>query len=69
MMRVFTLILAVVLSTGTMRAQTPAQLPPLTILPIDNNALATLAVQDHGRKKPFTTFAHEMLLSICRRNK
>ena len=26
-------------------------------VPIDTNALATLAVQDHGRKKPFTTFA------------
>ena len=65
MMRVFTLILAaMVLSTGTMRAQTPTPLPALTILPIDNNALATLAVQDHGRKKPFTTFAHEMLLSL-----
>jgi len=28
-----------------------------------HNALATLAVQDHGRKKPFTTFAQEMLLT------
>jgi ABC-type transport system involved in cytochrome c biogenesis permease subunit len=35
-----------------------------TVLPIDTNALATLAVQDHGRKKPFTTFAHEMLLAM-----
>jgi len=26
--------------------------------------VATLAVQDHGRKKPFTTFAHEMLLTL-----
>lgn len=33
-------------------------------VPLDTNALATLAVQDHGRKKPFTTFAHEMLLSL-----
>ncbi len=31
---------------------------------LDKNALATLAVQDHGRKKPFTTFAHEMLLTM-----
>jgi len=31
---------------------------------LDTNALATLAVQDHGRKKPFTTFAHEMLLTL-----
>jgi len=34
------------------------------VVPIDDNALATLAVQDHGRKKPFTTFAKEMLLSM-----
>ncbi len=33
-------------------------------VPLDTGALATLAVQDHGRKKPFTTFAHEMLLSL-----
>jgi len=33
-------------------------------VPLDTNALATLAVQDHGRKKPFTTFAHEMLLAL-----
>jgi ABC-type transport system involved in cytochrome c biogenesis permease subunit len=32
--------------------------------PLNTDALATLAVQDHGRKKPFTTFAHEMLLSL-----
>jgi ABC-type transport system involved in cytochrome c biogenesis permease subunit len=37
---------------------------PMPVLPLDTNALATLAVQDHGRKKPFTTFAHEMLLSL-----
>jgi ABC-type transport system involved in cytochrome c biogenesis permease subunit len=35
-----------------------------SVLPIDTNALATLAVQDHGRKKPFTTFAQEMLLTL-----
>ncbi len=33
-------------------------------VPLDTNALATLAVQDHGRKKPFTTFAQEMLLTM-----
>ena len=33
-------------------------------LPLDTNALATLAVQDHGRKKPFTTFAYESLLTL-----
>jgi ABC-type transport system involved in cytochrome c biogenesis permease subunit len=33
-------------------------------LPLDTNALATLAVQDHGRKKPFTTFAQETLLTM-----
>ncbi len=33
-------------------------------LPLDTNALATLAVQEHGRKKPFTTFAQEMLLTL-----
>ena len=33
-------------------------------VPLDTNALATLAVQDHGRKKPFTTFAHEMVLAL-----
>jgi ABC-type transport system involved in cytochrome c biogenesis permease subunit len=31
---------------------------------LDTNSLATLAVQDHGRKKPFTTFAHEVLLTL-----
>ena len=34
-------------------------------VPLDTNALATLAVQDHGRKKPFTTFAQEMLLALA----
>ena len=33
-------------------------------VPLDTDALATLAVQEHGRKKPFTTFAHEMLLIL-----
>jgi len=32
--------------------------------PLDTDALATLAVQDHGRKKPFTTFAQETLLEM-----
>jgi ABC-type transport system involved in cytochrome c biogenesis permease subunit len=32
---------------------------------LDTNSLATLAVQDHGRKKPFTTFAREMLLEMA----
>jgi ABC-type transport system involved in cytochrome c biogenesis permease subunit len=31
---------------------------------LDADALATLAVQDHGRKKPFTTFAQETLLTM-----
>jgi len=34
------------------------------LTPLDTNALATLAVQDHGRKKPFTTFAQETLLTM-----
>jgi ABC-type transport system involved in cytochrome c biogenesis permease subunit len=33
-------------------------------VPLDTDALATLAVQDHGRKKPFTTFARETLLTL-----
>jgi cytochrome c-type biogenesis protein CcsB len=33
-------------------------------VPLDTSALATLAVQDHGRKKPFTTFAQEALLTM-----
>jgi ABC-type transport system involved in cytochrome c biogenesis permease subunit len=32
---------------------------------IDTDTLATLAVQDHGRKKPFTTFAQEALLEMA----
>ncbi len=33
-------------------------------VPLDTDTLATLAVQDHGRKKPFTTFAQESLLAM-----
>jgi ABC-type transport system involved in cytochrome c biogenesis permease subunit len=33
-------------------------------VPLDTDALATLAVQDHGRKKPFTTFAKETVLTL-----
>jgi len=53
----FILFLTVILLAGhgPLRAET---------IPLDTNALATLAVQDHGRKKPFTTFAHEMLLTL-----
>jgi ABC-type transport system involved in cytochrome c biogenesis permease subunit len=55
-MKVFTKVLAVVLmSAALLRADN---------VPLDTDALATLAVQDHGRKKPFTTFAHEMLLAL-----
>jgi ABC-type transport system involved in cytochrome c biogenesis permease subunit len=64
MIRLMTKILALVLmagSTGALSAQTTQ---PEQVLPLDTNSLATLAVQDHGRKKPFTTFAHEMLLSM-----
>ncbi len=35
---------------------------------LDTNALAGIAVQDHGRKKPFTTFAQEMLLTLAGRS-
>ncbi|MEJ0001170.1 MAG: cytochrome c biogenesis protein CcsA [Verrucomicrobiota bacterium] len=45
--------------TGLARAET---------VPLDTNALATLAVQDHGRKKPFTTFAQETLLTLSGRS-
>lgn len=31
---------------------------------LDTDALATVPVQDHGRKKPFTTFAQEALLTM-----
>jgi ABC-type transport system involved in cytochrome c biogenesis permease subunit len=55
-----------------MRLLLPILLPALTLpllraaepLPLDTNALATLAIQDHGRKKPFTTFAQETLLTL-----
>jgi ABC-type transport system involved in cytochrome c biogenesis permease subunit len=65
-MRLITKILAlVILSIVALRADpSPVELAPVNILPIDTNALATLAVQEHGRKKPFTTFAHEMLLTM-----
>lgn len=33
-------------------------------IPLGTDALAALAVQDHGRKKPFTTFARETLLTM-----
>lgn len=56
MTRLFALLTFLALSTSTaLRADTA---------PIDTNALATLAVQDHGRKKPFTTFAQETLLTM-----
>jgi ABC-type transport system involved in cytochrome c biogenesis permease subunit len=62
---ILTILAVVVLTTGALTAQPAiAPLPPLQVLPIDDNALATLAVQDHGRKKPFTTFAHETLLAM-----
>ena len=35
---------------------------------IDTDVLASLAVQDHGRKKPFTTFAQESLLTMSGRS-
>jgi ABC-type transport system involved in cytochrome c biogenesis permease subunit len=59
-------ILAVfILSLVALRADpTLIEPSPMPILPIDTNALATLAVQDHGRKKPFTTFAQETLLTM-----
>ena len=49
------IVVLVLLSVALLRADN---------VPLDTDALATLAVQDHGRKKPFTTFAHEMLLSL-----
>jgi ABC-type transport system involved in cytochrome c biogenesis permease subunit len=52
---VFKIAVMVLLSVALLRADN---------VPLDTDALATLAVQDHGRKKPFTTFAHEMLLSL-----
>ena len=66
MMRVITFFAAtIIFSAGVLRADpTLVETTPMAILPLDTNALAALAVQDHGRKKPFTTFAHEMLLAI-----
>src|SRR5271156_1610504 len=70
MIRLIKRILVLVLlatSAVAVYAQTTASLPPPDpeqVLPLDTNALATLAVQEHGRKKPFTTFSHEMLLSM-----
>ena len=56
MMKAMIKVLALVLvSTALLRADN---------VPLDTDALATLAVQEHGRKKPFTTFAHEMLLEL-----
>ncbi len=55
----------IVLPVAALRADpTLVESTPMPVLPLDTNALATLAVQEHGRKKPFTTFAHEMLLSM-----
>jgi ABC-type transport system involved in cytochrome c biogenesis permease subunit len=50
---------ALLLALPTLRAET---------VPLDTDALATLAVQDHGRKKPFTTFAQEALLTMSGRS-
>ena len=58
-MRLITQFLTTLILSVTLVSAEPTQ-----VLPIDTNALATLAVQDHGRKKPFTTFAHEMLLAM-----
>jgi ABC-type transport system involved in cytochrome c biogenesis permease subunit len=55
-MRKFLILIGLTLLTGVMARADD--------VPLDTNALATLAVQDHGRKKPFTTFAHEMLLTL-----
>jgi hypothetical protein len=66
MKRLITKILALlILSATALRADpTLIEPAPMAVLPLDTNTLATLAVQDHGRKKPFTTFAHEMVLSM-----
>ena len=50
------LLCGVAFGAGVLRAEE---------IPLDTNALSTLAVQDHGRKKPFTTFAQETLLTLC----
>ncbi len=56
MTRFITILFSVLLAgTFCLRAES---------VPLDTNALATLAVQDHGRKKPFTTFAQETLLTM-----
>jgi cytochrome c-type biogenesis protein CcsB len=55
MKRFFTLLIFSLLTGSCLEAQS---------VPLDTNALATLAVQDHGRKKPFTTFAQETLLTM-----
>jgi cytochrome c-type biogenesis protein CcsB len=57
------LLVAVLLAPPLLRAADAAPQPPL-----DTSALATLAVQDHGRKKPFTTFAYETLLVLAGRS-
>jgi cytochrome c-type biogenesis protein CcsB len=49
-------LLAVLAAAVSARAADP--------VPLDTDTLATLAVQDHGRKKPFTTFAQESLLAM-----
>ena len=54
-MRPLFLFLILLASVPALRAQDA---------PLDTNQLATLAVQDHGRKKPFTTFARESLLTL-----
>jgi cytochrome c-type biogenesis protein CcsB len=58
MMRLMTKILTMVVLLSSMAALRAEPVP------LDTDALATLAVQDHGRKKPFTTFAREMLLTM-----
>ncbi len=40
----------------------------LPSLAIDQASLSGLAIQEHGRKKPFTTFAQEALLRLCGRS-
>jgi len=57
---VFVYLLAILAGLLPLRADGDAGAASL-----DTNTLATLAVQDHGRKKPFTTFAQESLLSMA----
>jgi ABC-type transport system involved in cytochrome c biogenesis permease subunit len=59
MTKILILGAALLLALPTLRADT---------VPLDTDALATLAVQDHGRKKPFTTFAQEALLTMSGRS-